>query len=66
MKIETLLSSDALDSLHKKLGGGGGRLTSDDQQTKSLIQHREDHVWIWSTQGLIMQKKYQTFHTKVR
>ena len=49
MKTETVLSSEALETIHKKLGPGGA--ISAGEASLSLIEHREDHVWIWNEKG---------------
>jgi len=46
MKTETVLSSEALETIHKRLGTGGS--LSSAEASLSLIDHREDHVWIWN------------------
>ena len=53
MKVDTILSSSVLTKIHKELGEGGLRLAPGDEETRSLVQHREDHVWIWNTKGRI-------------
>ena len=49
MKTETVLSSEALETIHKRLGPGGA--ISAGEASLSLIEHREDHVWIWNEKG---------------
>ena len=53
MKVETVLGQDLLDAIHKRLGVGGFRATDDDEHARSLIQHREDSVWIWNNKGVL-------------
>jgi len=48
--VKTLISRPVLDIVHKKLGPGDVIVTKDDQSC-SLIRHREDHVWIWNAKG---------------
>ena len=48
--VKTLISRSVLDIVHKKLGPGDVVVTKDDQSC-SLIRHREDHVWIWNAKG---------------
>ena len=53
MKVDTVFGQDLLDAIHKRLGVGGFRATDDDEHARSLIQHREDSVWIWNNKGLL-------------
>ena len=51
MKVDKVLSQDTLDAIHKRLGVGGFKIPDGDEQARCLIQHREDHVFIWNTKG---------------
>ena len=49
--VKNIISKSVVDILHKKLGPGDVKVSNDDQSC-SLIRHREDHVWIWNAKGI--------------
>ena len=47
MKTEVILNSETLEKIHSKLGAS----RSAREGSLSLIEQREDHVWIWNEKG---------------